>query len=414
VTIAILQIVLLGLLLVLSSIFSGSETAFFSLKSYQVRGLRRRPSRSSIMVGSLLNNPYHLLVSVLVGNTLVNVAASSIGTDLAGRFFNEGVVGISVLFMTILILLFGEIIPKTVAVNNPVGFSLRTAGMITIAVRVLAPLKKLLESSVSLAGRMRIGGPVGKVPGYHDHVADAIAAGHSDGILDRFEGEVLGGIFRIMHLSVQNIMTPRTEAFMLSSDTPLREAVGLVRSSGYSRIPVFDAANREDIRGVLYAKDLIQRQYSSDLLVAEIARKPVFVPESKSLADLLREFVSGAAHFAVVIDEYGSFTGIVTLDDILEEVVGMEGDEQRERYRYRRVGRSQWEISGRMEIEFFNALVGASVPAESVETIAGFIIERMGKIPAPGEEIRFANLRLKILEADSQRIIRIEAERIRK
>ena len=413
-TITLLQIASLILLLVLSSIFSGSETALFSLKSYQIRGLRRRPSRDSIKVGTLLKDPYHLLVTILVGNTLVNVAASSIGTDLVGRFFKEGVVGISVVVMTGLILMFGEIIPKTVAVSHPVGVALRSASIIGLAVRALAPARRILESAVALAGRMRIGRPGGKMPGYHEQVADAIAAGHTQGVLDRFEGEVLGGIFRIMHLSVLNTMTPRTEVFMLSSDTPLGQAVGLVKSCGYSRIPVFDAANREGIRGVLYAKDLLQRQYSSDLLVSEIARKPVFVPESKSIADLLREFVSGAAHFAVVIDEYGSFTGIVTLEDILEEVVGTEADEQRDRYRYRQVGKSRWEVSGRMEIEYFNALMGVSLPAENVETVAGFIMDRIGRIPEVGEEIRLDNLRFRILEADNRRITSIQVERIRK
>ncbi len=413
-TTTILQIVLLAVLLLFSSIFSGSETALFSLKSYQIRKLQRRPSRSTITVGSLLKDPYHLLVTILVGNTLVNVAASSIGTNVVGRFFEEGVVGISVVVMTVLILIFGEVVPKTMAVNNPVGVSMRTAGIISGTARVLAPFKRVLESATSLADRMRVGRPTGKTHRYHDHVAEAIAVGHSEGVLDHFEGEVLGGIFRIMHLSVQNIMTPRTEVFMLGSTVTLREAVGLVKASGYSRIPVFDAEERDNIRGVLYAKDLLQRQYSSDLRVAEIARKPVFVPESKALVDLLREFVSGAAHFAVVIDEYGSFTGIVTLDDILEEIVGLEGDRHREKYSYRRKGRSTWEISGRMELEYFNALVGASIPAERVETVAGFVIYRMGKIPAVGEEIRVSNLRFKVLEADSRRIARLEVDRLRK
>lgn len=413
-TTTVLQITLLGLLLLLSSIFSGSETALFSLKSYQVRKLQRRPSRSSITVGTLLRDPYQLLVAILVGNTLVNVAASSIGTNVVSRFVEEGVVGISVVAMTVLILLFGEIIPKTVAVNNPMAVSLRTSGIISSAVHLLAPIRRVLELGVSLADRLKIARPAGKALRYHDHVAEAIAMGHSEGILDRFEGEVLGGIFRIMHLSVQNIMTPRTEVFMLSSGITLREAVSLVKSSGYSRIPVFDTEERDNIRGVLYAKDLLQRQYSYDLLVAEIARQPAFVPESKSLADLLHEFVSGAAHFAVVIDEYGSFTGIVTLDDILEEIVGMEGDRHREKYSCRREGRSRWEVSGRMEIEYFNALVGASIPGGKVETVAGFMIDMMGKIPTVGEEVRFANLRLEVLEADRRRITRIEVEKIRK
>jgi CBS domain containing-hemolysin-like protein len=414
VTVAILQITLLVVLLVLSSVFSGSETALFSLKSFQIRKLRRRPSRSSITVASLLKDPYHLLVTILVGNTLVNVAASSIGTAVVGHFFEEGVVGISVAVMTVLILIFGEIVPKTVAVNNPVGVSMRTAGVISWSARVLTPLKRVMESAISLAERIRAGKPKGGPHPYHDHVAEAIAVGHSEGILDRFEGEVLGGIFRIMHLSVQNIMTPRTEVFMLASTTPLRDAVGMVKGSGYSRIPVFDEEERENIRGVLYAKDLLQRQYSSDLRVAEIARKPAFVPESKSLSDLLREFVSGSAHFAIVIDEYGSFTGIVTLDDILQEVVGLEGDRRQEKYFYRRKSRSTWEVSGRMELEYFNALVGTSLPTGRVETIAGLLIDKMGKIPAVGEETRVLNLRFRVLEADSMRIARLEVEKLRK
>ena len=413
-TVIALEISLLVLLLLFSSIFSGSEAALFSLKSHQLRRLQRHPSRSSIAVGSLLKDPYHLLVSILVGNTLVNVAASSIGTDVVGRFFDDGVVGISVVAMTVLILLFGEIIPKTIAVNNPIEVSLRTAGVISWAVRVFSPLKRGLEGAVSLANSLSIARPAGKAYRYPDHVAEAIAVGHSEGILDRFEGEVLGGVFRIMHLSVQNIMTPRTEVFMLGSDITLGKAVGLVKSSGYSRIPVFDAARRDNIRGVLYAKDLLQRQYSSDLLVAEIARKPVFVPESKALTDLLHEFVSGAAHFAVVIDEHGSFSGIVTLDDILEEIVGMEGDRHREKYFYRRLGRSRWEVSGRMEVEYFNALVGATVPASKAETIAGFLIGLTGKIAPAGEEVRYANLRFHVMGADSRRITRIEVEKIRK
>jgi putative hemolysin len=414
VTVTILQLGLLLFLLLLSSIFSGSETALFSLKSHQVRRLQRQPSPSSLTVRSLLTDPYHLLVNILVGNTLVNVAASSIGTDVVRRFVEEGAVGISVAVMTGLILIFGEIIPKTIAVNNPVAVSLRTARMISGAIRVLAPLKGGLEATVSLAERLRVRRPGGKAFRYHDHVAEAIAAGHSEGVLDRFEGDVLGGILRIMHLSVQNIMTPRTEVFMLGSNIPLGEAVGVVKTSGYSRVPVFDAEERDTIRGVLYAKDILQRQYNPDLLVAEIARKPTFVPESKSLVDLLHEFVSGAAHFAVVIDEYGSFTGIVTLDDILEEIVGMEGDRHREKYFFRRLGRSRWEISGRMEIEYFNALVGASIPAGKAETIAGFLIDLMGKIPDAGEEMRFGNLKLRVLGADRRRITRLEVDKVRK
>jgi CBS domain containing-hemolysin-like protein len=413
VTILILQIGFLAFLLYLSSVFSGSETALFSLKSYQVRRLRSRPSRNSIKVESLLADPHHLLVTIVVGNTLVNVAASSIGTILVGKFFHENVVGISVVVMTVLILIFGEVVPKTFAVSNPLRVSLTTVPFISAAVGMLAPLRRVTEAAVSFADRLKPARPSSYEPDSPGDVAEAIALGHAEGVIDEFEGEVLGSIFRIEHMSVQNIMTPRTEVFMLSSDVPLEEAVGIVKSSGLSRVPVFDAEERESIRGVLYAKDLLYKQSSPHLTISEIARRPVFVPESKQVVDLLREFITGKAHFAVAIDEHGSFVGIVTLDDVLAEIVDRVGDRLPRKHGYTKLSRSKWEIPGRMEIEFFNALVGVSIVDTLAETIAGFIVNELGRIPAPGDEFVRRGLRLRILDSDGRRIKSIEVEKLR-
>ncbi len=408
------QIVLLGVLLFLSSVFSGSETALFSLKPYQVRKLERKPSRRSIRVSDLLRDPYHLLITILIGNTLVNVAASSIGTNLVGHFVRHGIVGISVVIMTVLILIFGEIVPKTFAVHNPPRTALATAPIISLAARFLAPLKIFLEAIIRLIVRpvspraQSKGAPVG------EHVAEAIALGHSEGALDRYEREMLGGIFGLMHLSVQNIMTPRPEVYMLSSELTVGDAVGIVRSSGYSRIPIFDADSRDSIVGILYAKDLLYRQQDTARSLVDVCRKPLFVPESKSLVDLLEEFVSGAAHFAAVIDEYGSFTGIVTLDDILGEVIGRDGQRHLDKFRYRRKSKSEWMVSGRMEIEYFNALVGTDLSDPHAETIAGYIIDQLGRIPAVGEELVTDNLRLRVLAADGRRIAEVEVERLKR
>jgi CBS domain containing-hemolysin-like protein len=409
-----LQIVLLGFLLFLSFVFSGSETALFSLKSYQVRKLQGRPSHRSITVGSLLKDPYHLLVTILIGNTLVNVAASSIGTNIVHRFVNQGVIGISVAIMTTLILIFGEIIPKTLAVSNPPRMSLAAAPLISRAVRLFSPLKSSLEIAIRAIVRRGSARVQAKLAPFDDHVAEAIALGHSEGALDGFEREMLGGIFRLMHLSVQNIMTPRTEVYMLSSDLTIGEAVALVRSSGYSRIPVFEAGERDTIIGILYTKDLLYTELRPDEDLSELVRKPIFVPESKALVDLLSDFVSGAAHFAVAIDEHGSFIGVVTLDDILGEVIGRDGDRHLEKYRYRRMSKSRWEVSGRMEMEYFNALLGTTLSGVHAETIAGCMIDRMGKIPSVGEEVVIDSLRLKVLAADSRRIIRVEVVKLRK
>ena len=401
-TTLLIQIVLLGVLLVFSGLFSGSETALFSLKPFEIRKLERQPSRRSIYVASLLSDPVRLLVTILVGNTLVNVAASSLGTSIVSHMVHRGVVGISVAAMSILILIFGEIVPKTYAVTRPLKTAIATSELISLAVKVMSPLRASFTALSGLAAKTRL--PGSAMPDHeHAHVAEAVAAGHSEGVLDSLERRMLGGFLRIEHQSVQNIMTPRTEVFMLDASTRLVDAVGPVKSAGFSRVPVFETMNRDNIKGVVYVKDLLHKQYSENLSLSDIARRPVFVPESKSLADLLSEFVKGAAHFSVVVDEYGSFSGIVTLDDIVEEIVGEELN-MRSKNTYRKKTRSAYEVSARMELEYFNALMGSSLVDNNAETIGGFILNRTGRIPAVSEEFVFEGIRFGILKGDSRQI----------
>jgi putative hemolysin len=403
------QIVLLLILLILSGFFSGSETALFSLKPYQIRKLGRQPSPRSVRVAALLSDPMRLLVTILVGNTLVNVAASSVGTNVVGHLVDSGVVGISVAAMSILILIFGEIVPKTYAVHHPLGLSLRASLLLGAAVRLMSPLRALFTSLSTLAGRARIPG-VAPLEHRHAHVVEAVDVGHSEGVLDGFEREMLGGFIRIERLSVQNIMTPRTEVFMLDSETSVPGAVSIIKSSGFSRVPLFETGDRDLIKGVVYVKDLLHKQYSENLRLRDIARTPLFVPESKPLVGLLNEFVSGSAHFAVVVDEYGTFTGIVTLDDIIEEIIGEQITPKSKNMCMRRT-RSTCEVSARMELEYFNALLRTSLVDKQAETIGGYILNRVGRIPAAGEEFVFEGVQFRILDADSRQIKTVRASR---
>ena len=408
----VLQIGLLVVLLSLSGFFSGSETALFSLKPYQIRKLSRRPSRRSIAVAELISDPMRLLVTILVGNTLVNVAASSVGTNVISHLVHKGVVGISVAAMSTLILIFGEIVPKTYAVHHPLTVSLRSSPMLSVAVGLASPLRAVATSLSSLAARARIPGAA-RPEHEHAHVAEAVATGHSEGVLDVFEREMLGGFLRLQRLSVQNIMTPRPEVFMIDSDTTVSDALRLVKSSGFSRVPVFEKGRRESIRGVLYVKDLLQKQYSESLRIIDIARTPVFIPESKSLVALLNDFASGSAHFAVVVDEYGSFSGIVTLDDIIEEIVGQQLTEK-SKNAYVRKAKSTYEVSAKMELEYFNALLKSSLVDNLAETVGGFILNRLGRIPAEGEKFVFEGIRFRVISADARQIISLEVSKGRK
>lgn len=408
-TAILLQIVLLGVLLLFSGLFSGSETALFSLRPFQVRKLERHPSRRSIGVASLLSDPFRLLVTILVGNTLVNVAASSVGTNIVGHVVQRGVVGISVAFMSVLILIFGEIVPKTYAVNKPLKVALSTSPLISAFVSLTSPLRRSFAALAVLATKMRL--PGARAPDHeHAHVVEAVAAGHSEGVLDAFERRMLAGFLKIEHQSVQNIMTPRTEVFMLDAGTSVADALGLVKSAGFSRVPVFETDRRDNIKGVVYVKDLLQKQYSHSLGLSAIARRPVFVPESKALVDLLSEFVKGAAHFAVVVDEYGSFTGIVTLDDIIEEIIGEELT-RRSKNTYRRRTRSTYEVSARMELEYFNALLGSGLWDAHAETVGGYLLNRAGRIPAVGDEFLIEGIRFRVIDGDSRQIKALEVEK---
>ena len=407
------QIAILLLLLWFSSVFSGSETALFSLKPYHIRELQRKPTRRSLIVGSLLTEPYHLLIAILIGNTLVNVAASSLGTNLVSGYVEHGAISMSVLVMTALILLFGEIIPKTLAVNDPKRTALANAAIIAGALKIFLPFRVMLDGVIKLVLRVVSARAKSQVAQKHAHIAEAIATGRTEGILDKTETDMLAGIVRLMNLSVQNIMTPRTEVFMLSSGVSVGEAIGIVRSCNYSRIPVFDQESRDRIVGILYAKDLLRKDIDANQTIGEISREPLFVPESKPLIDLLQEFVSGKAHFAVVIDEYGSFSGIVTLDDILAEVIGRNIVAHEERYRFRRRARNLWEVSGRMEIEYLNALIGASITNPKSETVGGYILNHLGRIPEIGEEVVIGNLGFRVVDADKRRIITVEVQKRR-
>lgn len=399
----VLDTILLVMLLWLSSLFSGSETAFLSLKPQQLKAMRGKHSKRSIELAEVISSPQQFLISVLVGNTLVNVAASSVGTNLVNRLVSGRVITISVITMTGLILLFGEILPKMIAVNKPCFVAISNVGMIKLAMRAIAPFRLVIDKITSAIVGLIFGTALAN-PSRGGEIGEAILIGHEEGVLDRAEAEMLAGIVRLRSLSAQNIMTPRTDVFMLSASLKISDAIAPIKSSGFSRVPIFEEERRDHIVGMVYAKDLLRSDIDRQACLASIARKPLFVPESKNLISLMQEFISNKVHIAIVVDEHGSFAGIVTLDDILSEITGRDLDKYMNRHHFRRLGRNQWEISARMEIECFNELTGLSIQDPSAETVAGFILNHLGRIPRVGETIDIGNLRFKVIEGDPKRL----------
>jgi putative hemolysin len=400
------------ILLFFSAFFSGSETAFFSLSRSAVAGMKASDRRRR-MIAALLSKPRMLLVTVLFGNLLVNIASTSAVTALAISLFGEKGVGIAVVVMTALILVFGEITPKSLALKNAESFAVNAAPLLRALMIVFSPFRFILETIATATVRKsrRLFGERREEYEARE-LATAVEMGHDDGLFDKFETEVLTNLFLFTETTVREILVPRVEVFALNVDTPLGDAVIQVRSRGFSRVPLFKG-DSDNIVGILMAKDLLRYSRDERVTLEEIMRAPIFVPESKKIRDLFWELIASHQHFVVAVDEHGSFEGIVSLEDILEEIFGEIRNRREPKVEeYLLTGRDQIIVDGTMELEHFNEVFDVCIESKEVETVAGYLIEQVGKIPREGESITLKGLRFLALSSDRTRLKKLKVERV--
>ncbi len=399
-------------LILFSAFFSGSETAFFSLSRSYIDGAEKGQPRKRA-VASLLGRPRMLLVTILFGNLLVNIASTSVVTALAINLFGEKGIGIAVIVMTFIILLFGEITPKSLAMKNAAAFAAAAAPLMKIFMILFAPARVVLEkiADFSVERSRRLFGERREEYEAHE-LATAVEMGHSEGLFDEFEEEVLTKLFLFTETTVREILTPRVEVFSLDVDTPLNEAVFQVRSRGFSRVPLFGETN-DNILGVLFAKDLLRYSRDERIDLREIMRPAQFVPDSKRIRELFGELIAARQHMVMVIDEHGSFDGIVTLEDILEEIFGEIRDRREPKVEeFLFINRDSLVAEGAMNLEDINDILGTEFDSREVETVAGYLIEEIGRIPREGEVFTIGDLRFLVISAEPTRINKIKIERV--
>ena len=401
-----LQLISLLVLLFLSAFFSSTETAFFSLSRLQLGKMKQEKSSKAKLVVSQLQHPRRLLSSVLVGNTLVNVLAASLATSMLIALLGDKGVWISTLLMTLLVLALGEIAPKSIAVHNPEKLAKRAALSLYLFSMAIFPVREALRALTSLIYPEEE--KVARLT--EDELKTMITLGHSNGAVAGFEKETITNILELEQTAVKEIMTPRGEVFSLAENIPLWEACQLVKERRYSRVPVYRDST-ENIVGIVYAKDLLACQGQKQKGTLPI-RKADFVPETKRLSLLLTEFQGRKKHLFVVVDEYGALAGVVTLDDLLEEVVGRVINQPTPKERYEFTDRYTIKVSARMEIERFNQLLGTAIDAEDVETVGGFVISKTGRIPQKGESFCIDQLQVKVIEAQRNRIVELEIKKV--
>jgi putative hemolysin len=409
----VLGVFVVILLLLVSAIMSGSEVAYFSLSPGDIKKLAESKSRLSRMVISHLQTPERLLANILVTNNFVNVGIVVTSTFITNGIFRfTGPVWLSLLIqvasVTFLILFFSEVLPKIYANRFSVSIARFTAPVLSIFSKIFWPVITSLIYSTSIIQR-RI------IKRSHnisiDELSDALE------ITEKHlteEKNILKGIVKFGNIDVCDIMKSRVDTVAVDIDTPFDELIKLIEESGYSRIPVYEE-NFDQVRGILYIKDLLAHfNKPADFKWQSLIRPTYFVPESKKINDLLKEFQTNHIHMAVVIDEYGGTSGIITLEDILEEIVGEISDESDEdEITYEKIDESNFIFEGKTHLTDFYKLVGIddtifdTIKGEA-DTIAGLILELKGEIPKPEDQLLFKNFVFNILTADKRRIKKIK------
>ncbi|MCW7077562.1 MAG: hemolysin family protein [Canidatus Methanoxibalbensis ujae] len=323
-----MELLVLFILLMLSAFFSGSETAFIGLGRVKARAMQKRSARHADKINRLMEDADALLTTVLIGNNLVNIAAASIATSIAIDVFGEIGVGVATGVMTLIILTFCEVLPKTLAIRHTEKFAVIAAAPLSLLVSVFRPVAWLLSKFANIFGKaIGLDMREGKPGISEEELRTFLDMGREEGVIEEDEHEMMESVLRLDEKVARDVMTPIDEMVCINADQKAEDAVSLIRKYGYSRIPVCEKT-KENITGILYAKDmLMQGNLFFNKKVRDIMKSPYMVPETKRIDELLKEFQRGRMHIAIVVDEHGRAKGLVSLEDLLEEIVGSIYDE---------------------------------------------------------------------------------------
>jgi CBS domain containing-hemolysin-like protein len=402
-----IKLIGLSILLCLSAFFSGSETALFSLNRLKVRQMATSPSSPKRLVGKMLSSPHRLLATILFGNMLVNVASSSLGENITSHLFSGGTaLFVAVLAMTLLILLFGEIMPKIIAVEWPAQIAPLVVIPLNFFSMVISPVRRCLRWITDFFVGPTAHKAIPSLGVTEEELKTALDIGYSEGAVHRLERDLIEKVISFGDKRVEQVMTPRMRIVSIGVDTPVDRALRFLRRKGYSRVPVYEG-NEDTIVGVLHIKDFLRQPKGESL--RDYLRPVYFIPETKMIDDLFREFQSTRQHFAVVIDEYGVVSGVITLDDLLEEIVGKIADKKREAWAdYEKVSPNRIVVEAAMELEDFNQQMKTSLRDDQAQSIGGYLVNQLGRIPTVKEKVRIGDLEFEVLEAEPRRIVRME------
>jgi gliding motility-associated protein GldE len=413
-------LLLLVFLLILSSFFSGTETAFFSLSSFQISKMEEDKEPNAGIVRSLMQRWDLLLNGILLGNLVVNVLLTATATLLsflifATRGVSENVIFfLDILLVSFILLIFGEVIPKLLAIERAERIVPRIAPAVRLWVFLLGPVLRTMTAFSNYFGRLFY-----SEESSHAHTSEELKSlldiSAEGGDIEVETKDMISSIFEFGETRVKEIMVPRIDIVSIDIDTDVDGLLTLVQESEHSRIPVYEE-NIDQIRGIVYAKDLLNHVFlegKKDEGITSLSKDAYFVPESKMIDDLLKELQRESVHMAIVVDEYGGTAGLVTMEDILEEIVGEIQDEYDvEEEMYQKLDENAYLVDGKLDIDDLSDLIGAEIEGEGFETVAGLIYQAIGRIPHQGEEVLVDDIRFIVSKVIGKRIAKIKVIRL--
>ncbi len=403
----IIYVIIIFFCTIMSGYFSATETAFSSLNRTRIRTLVEKGNKKAKLVNKLSDNYDSLISTILIGNNIVNIAAASIGTMLFVDLLNDESLGatVSTAVITVVVLIFGEITPKSIAKDNSEGFAMFSAPLISTLVTLFTPLNFLFSLWKKLIGKIFKSKSDTKMS--QEELLMLVDEVEEDGSIDEEEGSLLRNAIEFSELKAEDILTHRVDIEAVNVNTDKAEIARVFTDTKFSRLPVYEESI-DNIVGIVHQKDFYDGASLTTKPLTELMTSPIFVLKSEKLSELLRLLQENKSHVAIVLDEYGGTLGIVTLEDILEELVGEIWDEHDEiTEEYERIDENVWVIDCLGNLEDFAKFFDIEIESESI-SVGGWVMEQMGKIPDVNDHFDYDNVSVTVTETDGQRVSKIK------
>lgn len=404
------QIVLLIILLLMSGFFSMSETALMALSKIRIRHMVDEGVKGAKLVEKLSEDPSRLLGAILIGNNIVNIGASALATSVAVKAIGESGVGLVTIIMTILVLIFGEITPKSIAKQNSEKVALKVSKTINIIVKLFRPFIAVFTAISSVFIRLLGGDPKATEPFItEEELKTMVGVSEEEGVLEDVEKEMIFNVFEFADSQVKDVMVQRVDIVAVDINATYEEVIDVIKTEQFSRIPVYNQ-NIDDVVGILNVKDLIMASKSSEnFKVSDYMREPYYTFEYKKIVELFKEMQKTRSHMAVVLDEYGGNVGIVTIEDLIEEIVGEIEDEYDDETDSDIivVKEDEYIVDGSARLDHIGDLIGVTMESEEFDSIGGLVIGELGRFPEKNEEVKVNNIRFVVEDIDKNRIKKV-------